>query len=154
MRRKSGEEFVYGEGGENGLHFDPSLSMKGDDTHESLTDRYGIAVFTNVYEQRVHQADRQEHTFMQDTVCALFTTERLDVGLSEWEQIRQSIFLCRNNGIGKIMQDDYVKISDMGSEKYVWSVILFSVILLYVRIRARYSRRKRSLYETDDYDNE
>lgn len=82
------------------IEFDTSVLLKKNETYSSLTDTYGIDLFTNQYEEKIQKVHLKEYDTYQTIEKKLFDTD-LESGKDEYEKIQDQLFLYTGSEVKK-----------------------------------------------------
>lgn len=82
------------------IKFDTSVLQEKDETYSSLTDTYGIDLFTDEYEEKVQQIEVKEDQIYQRIEQKLFESNSMS-GKDEYEKIQDQLFLYTSSEVKK-----------------------------------------------------
>lgn len=74
------------------IDLDTSVLQDQNETFSSLTDTYGIALFTDQYEKKVQETGRTEYSTYQNLNKAIFTKD-LKTKTDEYQEVQEQLFL-------------------------------------------------------------
>lgn len=74
------------------IDLDTSVLQEQNETFSSLTDTYGIALFTDQYEKNVQEAGIKEYSTYQNLNKAIFTKD-LKTKTDEYQEVQKQLFL-------------------------------------------------------------
>ena len=82
------------------IEFDTSVLQEKNETYSSLTDTYGIDLFTDQYEEKIEKVHLKEYDAYQKIEKKLFETD-LESGKDEYERIQDQLFLYTGSEVKK-----------------------------------------------------
>lgn len=82
------------------INFDTSVLQEKNETYSSLTDTYGIDLFTDQYEEKIQEVHLKEYDAYQKIEKKLFETD-LESGKNEYEKIQNQLFLYTSSEVKK-----------------------------------------------------
>lgn len=82
------------------IEFDTSVLQEKNETYSSLTDTYGIDLFTDQYEEKIQEVQLKEYDAYQEIEKKLFETD-LENEKDEYEKIQDQLFLYTGSEVKK-----------------------------------------------------
>ena len=82
------------------IEFDTSVLQEKNETYSSLTDTYGIDLFTDQYEEKIQEVQLKEYDAYQEIEKKLFETD-LESEKDEYEKIQDQLFLYTGSEVKK-----------------------------------------------------
>ncbi|MEF9917386.1 MAG: hypothetical protein RR678_10635 [Lachnospiraceae bacterium] len=129
------------------IEINPSVLQERTDTYSSLTDINGANVFTDAYEEKVQNIEK-ETKLTYDTVQSKVFVEDVAASSNTFDQVKTQLFT--NTGTQVVKEDAASDTSDMGIVIPIIGITLIvTTILLSQYVGKR--RRKWRNDETDDY---
>lgn len=91
---------VFENNANSDINFDTSVLQEKNETYSSLTDTYGIDLFTDQYEEKIQEVHLKEYDAYQKIEKKLFETD-LESGKNEYEKIQDQLFLYTSSEVKK-----------------------------------------------------
>ena len=100
MEKMDDTEKVLENNANSDINFDTSVLQEKNETYSSLTDTYGIDLFTDQYEEKIQEVHLKEYDAYQKIEKKLFETD-LESGKNEYEKIQDQLFLYTSSEVKK-----------------------------------------------------
>ena len=100
MEKMDDTEKVLENNANSDINFDTSVLQEKNETYSSLTDTYGIDLFTDQYEEKSQEVHLKEYDAYQKIEKKLFETD-LESGKNEYEKIQDQLFLYTSSEVKK-----------------------------------------------------
>ena len=97
MGKMDDTEKVLENNANSDINFDTSVLQEKNETYSSLTDTYGIDLFTDQYEEKIQEVHLKEYDVYQKR---LFETD-LESEKNEYEKIQDQLFLYTSSEVKK-----------------------------------------------------
>ena len=108
------------------IEFDTSVLQEKNETYSSLTDTYGIDLFTDQYEEKIEKVHLKEYDAYQKIEKKLFETD-LESGKDEYERIQDQLFLYTGSEVKSesMLMDTKVALSNESTaDKFIDHIIV------------------------------
>lgn len=122
------------------VKLDTTVLHEKNETYSSLTDTYGIDLFTNQYEEKVYQVNLKENKIYQEMEKKLFETD-IESGKDEYEKVQDQLFL----NIGTEVKKEEIKKIDtnLGVNIGITGILLILFFFVFFLIFDKRRKRRR-----------
>ena len=122
------------------IEFDTSVLQEKNETYSSLTDTYGIDLFTDQYEEKIEKVHLKEYDAYQKIEKKLFETD-LESGKDEYERIQDQLFLYTGSEVKKeeIEKED----NALGVNIAITGIMLILFFFIFFLIFDKRRKRRR-----------
>ena len=122
------------------IEFDTSVLQEKNETYSSLTDTYGIDLFTDQYEEKIEKVHLKEYEDYKKIEKKLFETD-LESGKDEYERIQDQLFLYTGSEVKKeeIEKED----NALGVNIAITGIMLILFFFIFFLIFDKRRKRRR-----------
>ncbi|PLT72051.1 hypothetical protein CDL26_10215 [Mediterraneibacter gnavus] len=140
MGKMDDTEKVLENNANSDINFDTSVLQEKNETYSSLTDTYGIDLFTDQYEEKIQEVHLKEYDAYQKIEKKLFETD-LESVKNEYEKIQDQLFLYTSSEVKK----EEIKRTDntLGVNIAITGIMVILFFFVFFLIFDKKRRRRR-----------